>query len=306
MVLTRGRTLLLFTVVTLVFGTAFPAVKTGLAFFPPVLFVAARNYLAGVLLLAYVWATTDYRRPRTRADWVAVLAAGAFLVGGVAFGFVGQQFITSGVAAVIFSLSPIVTALIAWLLLPTERLVGRDYVAVLLGFLGVAIIARPDPAALLAPDVVGKGLVFTAIVLVALGAVLIRRSGTTMPVPAVTGWGMLIGGTLQTVAAIAIGESLASVRLTPLAAATLVYLGVGVGAIGLVLYLVLMGQLGPVKANLVTYLTPVVSLTLGWLVLAERVEVLTLVGFAVILLGFVLLESRVLAVELGRYRALTR
>jgi len=63
---------------------------------------------------------------------------------------------------------------------------------------------------------------------------------------------------------------------------------------------------GALKANLVTYLTPVVALVLGWLLLGERVEAVTLLGFAVIAAGFVLLESRELAAELAKYRSLYR
>ncbi len=306
LLMSRARTTLLFLGVTLIFGTAFPAVKAGLAFFPPLLFVAVRNYFAAVLLLAYAGLRMDYRVPRTRRDWAAVLAGGVFLIGGVGFGFVGQQFITSGVAAVIFSLSPIVTGLFAWALLPDERLVGRDYLSILLGFVGVSIIVRPDPGALLDPTVVGKLLVFTAVAVVALGTVLVRRSRTAMPVPALTGWAMVLGATIQMGFAVAVGESLTSVRITPLAVATILYLGVFAGALGLVWYLVLMGTVGAVKANLVTYLTPVVSLVLGWAFLDEQIQPLTLLGFAVIVAGFALLQRRELYAELARYRGLVR
>lgn len=304
--MTRSRTMLLFVFVTLIFGTGFPAVKTGLSFIPPLFFAAVRNYFSAVLLLLYVGATLEYRVPQSRQDWMAVLAGGAFLIGGTGFGFVGQQFITSGVAAIIFSLSPIVTGLLAWVLLPAERLVGRDYFGVLLGFLGVAVIVRPDPAALLDPAVVGKLLVFIGVTVIALGTVLVRRSRTAMPVPALTGWAMVIGATIQVVLAVAVGESVAAVSVTPLAVATVVYLGVFTGAIGFVLYLTLMGEVGAVKANLITYLTPVVALVIGWLFLGEEVQWVTLLGFLVIVTGFALLESRELSGELARYRGLFR
>jgi len=132
--MTRIGTLAIFLGITLLFGTAFPAVKAGLDFYPPLLFVALRNYLAAALLLSYVGLTMEYRMPRTRRDLAAVLVGGTFLIGGVGFGFIGQQFIASGVAAIIFSLSPIVTGLLAWAILPDERLVGRDYIAVALAF----------------------------------------------------------------------------------------------------------------------------------------------------------------------------
>lgn len=146
----------MFLLVALLFGTAFPAVKTGLAFIPPLLFAAVRSYLAAALLLAYVGATTEYWYPRSRRDVTAVLAGELFLVGGTGIGFVAQQFITAGVAAIIFTLAPIVTAVLAWPRLPAERLGGRDYVGVLLGFVGIAVVIRPDPASLLDPELSGN------------------------------------------------------------------------------------------------------------------------------------------------------
>ncbi|WP_123535725.1 DMT family transporter [Halosimplex salinum] len=302
----RSRTVALFLFVTVVFGTAFPAIKTGLSFFPPLLFAAIRNLASGVFLLAYVATTADHRFPESRRDWGAVLPGGVFLIGGTGFGFVGQQFVPSGVSAVIFSLSPIVTGLFAWVFLPAERLAGRDYAGILLGFLGVAILLRPDPAALFDPTLFGKLLVLLAVVTVSLGTVLVRRSESTLPVPALTGWSMLLGAAIQFAVAVLAGESPAAIRVTPLAVATVLYLAVFIGAIGFVSFLTLLGEVGALKANLVTYLTPVVALAVGWLALDERVGLTTLAGFAVIVVGFAVLEGRELYGELFRYRGLTR
>jgi probable blue pigment (indigoidine) exporter len=302
----RARSIALFVLITLLFGTAFPAVKTGLAFIPPLLFAASRSYLAAALLLLYVGATTEYWRPRSRRDVTAVLSAGLLLVGGTGIGFIAQQFITAGVAAIIFSLAPIITAVLAWPLLPAERLAGRDYAGVLLGFVGIAVVIRPDPASLLDPELLGKLLFFGGVVVVELGAVLVRRSRAEMPIPALTGWAMLLGGTVHVLFAVALGESVASIDPTPLAAAMVVYLGVFHGVFGLVAYLVLMGDVGPLKANLTTYLTPVVALAIGWVFLAERIQPLTLVGFGIIVAGFALLESREIGAELIKYRSLYR
>lgn len=304
--MSRNRTIGLFVLVTLLFGSGFPAVKTGLAFVPPLLFAAMRSYLAAALLLIYVGAMTEYWYPRSRRDMTAVLAGGLFLVGGSGIGFVAQQFITAGVAAIIFSLSPIVTGVLAWGLLPAERMSGRDYLGVLVGFVGIVVVIRPDPANLLDPELLGKLLFFVAVIIVALGTVLIRRSQTPMPIPALTGWAMVIGGTVHVVFAIVVGESIASVQPTPLAVAMVVYVAVAIGVFGLVLYLMLMGEVGPVKANLTTYLTPIVALAIGVVLLGERVQVLTLVGFGIIIAGFALLESQEISAELVKYRSLYR
>ena len=302
----RLRAVGLFLLVTLVFGTGFPAVKTGLSFVPPLLFAAARSYLAAAFLLIYAAITTEYWYPRSRQDWISVVAGGLFLIGGTGLGFVGQQFITAGVAAIIFSLSPVVTAVLAWALLPAERLGGRDYVGVLLGFVGIAVVIRPDPSSLFDPEIVGKIIFLVGVTVVALGTVLVRRSGSTMPVPALTGWAMVLGGTVHVVFAFAVGESVASIQPTPLAIAMVVYLSFAVGAVGIVLYLVLLGEVGALKASLTTYLTPLVALGIGWLLLDEGIQPLALVGFVIILVGFSLLERRGIAAELARYRSLFR
>lgn len=46
----------------------------------------------------------------------------------------------------------------------------------------------------------------------------------------------------------------------------------------------LMGEVGPLKANLTTYLTPIVALAIGWVLLGERIHPLTLIGFGIIFL----------------------
>lgn len=304
--MSRNRTIGLFLLVTLVFGTGFPAVKAGLSFIPPLLFAASRSYLSAVLLLVYVSATMEYSQPRSRQDWIAVLAAGLFLIGGTGVGFIAQQFITAGVAAIIFSLAPVVTAVLAWILLPAEQPSGRDYIGVLLGFGGIAVVIRPDPATLFDPEVAGKLLFFLGVVVVELGVVLVRRSETTMPVPSLTGWAMLIGGTVHLVFSLAVGEPVTSVTITPLSVGIVVYLSIVIGVVGLVSYFTLLGEIGPLKASLTTYLTPLVAVVLGWLLLGEQIAPLTLVGFGIIVCGFAVLESREIVAELSRYRGLYR
>ena len=304
--MSRSRSIGLFLLITVIFGTGFPAVKAGLSFIPPLLFAASRSYLSAVLLLVYVGATMEYSRPRSRQDWTAVLAAGLFLIGGTGIGFVAQQFITAGVAAIIFSLAPVITAVLAWILLPAEQPSGRDYIGVLIGFVGIAVVIRPDPATLLDPAVAGKLLFFLGVVVVELGAVLVRRSETTMPVPALTGWAMLVGGTVHLGFSFAVGESVASVQLTPVSVAIVAYLGIALGVVGLVAYFTLLGEVGALRASLTTYLTPLVAVVIGWVLLAERIAPLTFVGFGIIVSGFVVLESREIAAELARYRGLYR
>jgi probable blue pigment (indigoidine) exporter len=294
----------MFLLVTLLFGAVFPAIKVGLADVPPLLFAAARYYLSAALLLGYALLTTDRWRPRTRGDRTAVLAGGVLFVGGTGLSFVGLQFTTSGVGAIVFSLIPILTVLVAWVLLPDERPNRRGVLGVCVGFLGVAIVVRPDPS--IETSVVGELLVLSAAAGVALGTVLVRRSRPTMAVVALTGWAMAVGATVQLGFALALGESLAAVRPTLSALAALLYLAVVGGAVGFVIYFTLLERLGALEINLIAYLVPIVTLVIGWAVLGEPIVPTTLVGFLVVLAGFALLTDREIAAELARFRGAGR
>lgn len=304
--MTLSRTVGTFLLVTVLFGTAFPAIEVGLRFLPPLLFASSRYAVSAVVLIGFAAATTDRWHPRSRRDWTAVVAGGVFLIGGTGLTFLGQQYTTGGVAAIIVSLSPVLTVLLGWVLLPNERVSGRGFLGVLVGFLGVALVVRPDAANPFDPSALGRLLVLVATVSITLGTVLVRRSGHTIPVPALTGWAMLLGASIQFAAGVAVGESIAGVRPTPAAVATVLYLGVFAGALGFVLYFTLLEEVGALEANLVTYLTPVVALAVGALLLDEPIRPAAVTGFLVIVCGFVLLKETEIAAELARYRGAGR
>lgn len=298
--MSRYRSIALFVFLAAVWGGTFPAVEVGLEYFPPVLFAAARYDVAGTLLLAYAALTTDRWRPSTRHDALAVLASGTFLIAGNSLLFVGQQYTTGSVAAIIYSLIPILTTGLAWVLLPGERHTTLGLVGVLLGFCGVVVIAQPDPANLLAPDLVGKGLVVLAAVSVATGSVLVRRSASTLPDTTFVGWSMAVGALQLHTFSLAAGERLADVDAALPAFLVLAYIAVFATAVAFLVYFFLLGRYGPLETNLVSYLVPVVATLVGWAYLDEPVTPWTVLGFLLIFTGFVLLKRRAIRAELVR------
>jgi drug/metabolite transporter (DMT)-like permease len=310
---------------TLLFGGAFPAIKVGLRYLPPLALAAVRYAVSAALLLGYALATTDYWRPRTRADWLAVLAGGVFFIGGSGLTFVGQQFTTAGVAAIVFSSIPILTVLVGAVLLPEETVSRRGAVGLVVGLLGVAIVVGPDPATLggdagasaavggdpleigaLATALLGPVLVFAAALSVTLGTVLVRRLEPPMPTVALTGASMAVGAAIQAGLSLAVGEEVAAAELALPALLAVAYLAVFASGVGFVVYFDLLSRFGPLEVNLVSYLAPVVSVAVGWWVLDEPVYVSTLVGFGVVVVGFALLKNRELAAELAKYRGAAR
>jgi drug/metabolite transporter (DMT)-like permease len=296
----------LFCLLAAVWGSAFMAIKAGLgtpaapAYFydAPVLFAAVRYDVAGVLMLGYGAWVTDRWRPRTRQEWLPVGVAAVFLIAGYhALLFVGERGTTSAAAAVIVSLSPVLTTAFARVLLPDERLTVVGLVGMLLGLLGVAILARPDPANLVGSRF--EALVFGAALVFALGSVLTQRLDTDLPIETMEAWAMLGGALLMHAASVVLGETVTG-RPPLEATAALAYLAVAASAGGFLIYFDLLDRLGSIEINLVSYVAPVFAALAGSAGLGEVIDVPTVVGFLVIIVGFVLIKRRAIRQELAR------
>ncbi len=298
--MTRFRNVGLFLVLAALWGSAFVAIRAGLEYFPPVLFAALRYDVAGVLMLAYAVATVDRWRPRDRGELLLVAVGATLLIAAYhAFLFVGQQHATAAAAAIVVSLSPVLTTGFARALLPADALSPAGVAGLLVGLAGVAVIARPDPSNLLATDSVAILLVFCAAVAFALGSVLTRTLEASLPIETLEAWSMLGGAALLHVVSIALGEPLEpSAWIHPEAVGALAYLALGASAIGFLLYFDLLERLGAVEINMVSYVAPVFTAITGWLYLGEVIDAATVVGFALIAVGFVLVKRRALSREL--------
>ena len=290
--------LALFALAALLFGTAFVGVKAGLATLPPLLFASARAGVAAVVLLAVVAWRGGYWRPRTRVDALAVLVSGTFLLTlNSVLLFVGQRSIPSGAAAVLVSLAPVLAPLFALVVLPDERLSRVGALGVVVGLAGVVVIV--DPSGLATGS--GAVLVAGAATSVAFGSVLLRRLDRTIPALPMTAWAMALAGAVIYAANVASGESLPS--LTRDAVVAVLYVGLVATAVDFPAYFALIDRVGPIRANLVAYVVPVVAAVAGAAVLGESLAGRTYLGFLVIAVGFVLVERDDLLVLLAAGRS---
>ena len=302
----RHRVPLLFLATALLFGGTFVAAKAGIAYIPPLLFVSIRFDIATILLLGFVVLTHDRADwiPRTRNDVLGSLAAGVFAIGltNICL-FVGQQYATSAVASIVFSLNPVLTPIFAALLLSDESLPEYGAVGMAVAFVGVALVVGVDPATLLGGDAVGYLILFGGAVCAALGSVLIRWADADYTSIARTAWGVPVGALLCHLVAFGAGEHVSAIEWTPTALLALGYVGLFSGAIAYIVYFGLLDEVGAIRANLAFYAVPVVAAVGGWLLLGESITATTVLGFVVVALGFSILGRKELRVELRRLAA---
>ncbi|WP_121741244.1 DMT family transporter [Natronorubrum halophilum] len=294
----RNLDVLLFLSLAVLWGLSFPAISVGLEYLPPLFFAAARYDIAAILLLVAAAVRVETWRPTARNDLAAVAGGGIFLIAGNGLLFLGQQTVPSGVAAILQGLIPIITALWAIPLLG-ERLSAIGAVGAAIGFFGVGLIVQPDPGNLLAGDTAARLLVVGQVCSVALGGVLIQRAGPTLEQLPLVGWSMFVGAFVLHAVSFATGESPSVDVIGPASLGVLLYLGVFATAIAFLIYFTILEEHGAFEAALIGYLVPVVATVAGVLLLDESLGVVTVVGFAVVAVGFVLLKRRAIADAAG-------
>ncbi|MFB6266400.1 MAG: DMT family transporter [Halodesulfurarchaeum sp.] len=310
----RG-TLALFVLLGSLWGTSFVAIEIGLETFPPLSFAGIRYLLAGVLLFGFVAARRTRWWPRTRNDWISIGVLAAFIIfGNHAFLYLGEQYVSGAVAAVIISLSPVLTVFFASVALGHGVPRVHEFVGFALGIAGVVVIAQPDPSSLGGDSLLGVALVLLAAIAFALGGVLSRPFRTDLPVETLQSWSMIGGAGMLLLGGRLRGEEVSAIEPTFTGLLALGHLTLLSGVVAFLVYFTLLDRVGPSQLNLVGYLEPIAAALTSWVILGHGVEPATGAGFALIALGFVfiqrdhlarLLDARLPRVSRGLSRATT-
>jgi drug/metabolite transporter (DMT)-like permease len=196
----------------------------------------------------------------------------------------GEQYINSGLAAILVATTPLFTLLLAYLWTQEERLRPLQTLGVGLGFLGVAVAMNVLQLELTSSSTLGRLAVLGAAFCYAFVAIYGRRAFRGMPamVPAT---GTMIGGTFCIVPLALLLDGLPT--LTPTSKALTGVLGLTLlsTATAYILYYWILARLGSARTTMVTYLIPIFALLFGWLWLGETIGLHTVVGLMLVLLG---------------------
>jgi drug/metabolite transporter (DMT)-like permease len=280
----------------LLWGGSFFFGKVALAAVPPLTLVVLRTGLAALALIA-VLAATGRKLPSSLAAWRGFLVMG-LLNNAIPFALInwGQTRIDSGLAAILNATTPLFTVILAHLVTSDEKLTRNRVAGVVLGFAGVVVMIGP---AALGGAELGKLAVLAAAASYACAGLYGRRLGKLAPVTAACG--MLVAATL-------IMLPLALVLDRPaLPAGAVIWEAVGAlalfsTALAYIVYFRILATAGATNLLLVTFLIPVSALLLGGIVLGERPDATAFAGMALIFLGLVAVDGRLVVRTLSRLR----
>jgi len=282
-----GRDIATLLFLGVLWGTAFVFITVGLKSFSPVLLVALRFDITGLLMLGI--AGVRHRgslRPRGRAQWTAIgIAAVLNVTGYHALLFIGQEHTAAGLAAIIVAMNPVLTTVFSRGLLKDERVGITGAIGLALGLAGIVLIVVLSPGGI-AVSGLPELLIAGAIVSWSLGSVLVKRTRHGMDVFAFVAWQSLAGaGILHALSLLIEGGGRAVFDFWGVV--SLLYLAVASSALGFAIYFTLLGRIGPIRLNFVSPIAAAVAAVGGLLALEEPVELRAIGAFVLIAAGLV-------------------
>jgi drug/metabolite transporter (DMT)-like permease len=274
----------------LLWGSSYFLVKVAVSEIPPVTLIAARVSGAAVFLCAaMVW--RRQRFPRGIEIWTMLLVQAMF--NSIAAWTVlawGQQYIDSGLAAVLNSTSPIFVFFITLFITRDERVGVLRLLGAVLGVGAVLLIVGPNVLHGLVDQIVGAAAALLGAALYACGAIYGKRFARLDPM--VTATGTMIWATVVLVPASLALESPLTLRPSAGAIAAVAVLAVLGTGVALLIYFRLVKTLGAMGVASQSYLRAGVGVLLGVVLLGESVSMPVGFGLAAAILGVALINHR--------------
>jgi len=275
-----------FALLCLIWGSTWLAIKVGYGGLGPFTVAALRFAIAAVVLSAIV-PTVGARWPRGRSEWTLVLVVGLLLFGGD-YGLIywAEQYIDSGLTAILFGTFPLVTMLCAHFYVPGEQFTARKIAGGLLAFAGVVTLFGDR----LTVNIRALGpmvAVIGAVICAAISNVATKRHGKHIHSASLNAATTAVGAVVLLLLALLAGERVA---LPPDAKswAAVFYLAIVGSVVAFLIYFSLLKSWESTTVGFFAVFTPAIAVVLGAVFLHERLSIWALTGTVLIVSGVAL------------------
>jgi drug/metabolite transporter (DMT)-like permease len=280
--------LIVWLLLCLIWGSTWLVIKLGLADLPPISFATMRFLLAAVVLY-FVLRIRRIPMPTTAKDW-RLMALTGLLQFSINYSLIfwAEQHITSGLAAVLQANISMFGLLLAWLFLPSERITTLKILAVCLGIAGVAVIFSDQLRVQSTLAFLASAGVVVSAYTASQASILVKAKGGSLH-PAALLFGQILCGLPPIVAySLLVEGNPLHFHWTGQAVAAIVYLTVFGTVIAFWLFYWLLSRVESTMPMMISIVTPLIAVLLGWLVLGETLPPQTLLGGALIMASIAL------------------
>jgi drug/metabolite transporter (DMT)-like permease len=289
----RFTLLLAFGLVYLFWGSTYLAIDIAVMHIPPALACAVRFLIAGPLMLAYCAVSGRRVRVSGGALMRFAIVGVLLLTGGNLTLAWAEQYVASGLAALIVAVIPIWMLVVDSWILRGDRVPARGLAGIGLGVAGVAVLVWPEFSAGgslgLMPLIASLSLVLGSLSW-SVGSVLSRRWDHGGDPFVAGGWEITAAGIANLLIAVATGEP-RRVVWTAHGIEAILYLVVFGSWVGYTAYIYLLKHAPTSKVSTYAYVNPVIAVFLGWLVLHESVNRYIVGGTVIIVAAVVLVTT---------------
>ncbi|MGB8507784.1 MAG: EamA family transporter [Pyrinomonadaceae bacterium] len=273
-------------------GTTYLAIRVGLETLPPMIFAGVRFLIAGTVLFLLLSGQRNTRLPSGR-EWLDLAIVGLMLLGiGNGLVVVAEQWMPSGMAALLVATSPFWVAGLERTQKGGERVGLRAFAGMLVGFGGLALLVAPQ---LFGASVSGRfiwGVVCLQIGCFAwsAGSVYSKRRPVGVTPLMAAAVQMLYAGAALTLLG-TLGGEWGIVRFSARSLGALAYLIVFGSIVAYGSYTYAMQKLPLSLVTTYSYINPVIAVLLGWLILSEPLGWRVFAATAIILCGVALVKT---------------
>jgi drug/metabolite transporter (DMT)-like permease len=289
----RATLVLSFGLVYLFWGSTYLAIDLAVEHIPPALMCATRFTIAGIIMLGYCLLRGENIRYSAKKLLQLAIIGNLLLMGGNLTLSYAEQYIPSGLAALLVACIPLWFVVLDSLMLGHHRISGRALTGLALGFAGTLVLLWPQ---LSATGEIGRRQLWWSLALIvgalswAFGSVLSKKWQSGPPTFAATAWQVFFAGMGNSVFAL-LNRDYTRVVWTARGIGAIVYLIIGGSLIGYTAYIYILSRAPAAKVSTYAYVNPVVAVFLGWLVLHEKIDAFILAGSAIVIASVIVVTS---------------
>jgi drug/metabolite transporter (DMT)-like permease len=280
----RLKVLLGFTIICLIWGSSWAAVKIGIESIPPLLSLGIRFTLASIILGLIVF-VKRLTIPMEKKFWMLVLimCSTSFTVPFVLI-YWAQLQVGSGLASVLFATYPFWVAIVSHFLLPNEKITPVRIIGIVIGFLGVTFIFNNGFSDVSIRMFYGMAAIIVGAIIQAFGLVYLRRLGENAH-PVMLNFCSMSLSVMPLFAASFVFEDYSNLFFNVRTIGSIVYLSIFCTVITFVIYFWLVKHVEAVILSLSAFITPVIAVVIGIIFMGEIITNDVYIGSTLVLIG---------------------
>ncbi len=284
--------ILVWIILCIIWGTTWIFIKVGLDDLPPLTFAASRFILA-ILILFIVIRFQNIPLPRTAKEWRLIALTGVLQFSvNYSMVFWSEQYITSGLAAVLQAMITVFGLILAWIFLPTERITKLKVFAVCLGIIGVAVIFYDQLKVQSLMAFMGCVGIVIGSYAAAQASILVKAKAAFIHPASLVFGQMICGLPLILVYSLAVEGNPFRLHWTSKALICILYLTILGTIAAFWLYYWLLSKIESTKAMMISLVTPLIAVVIGAVTVGEQMPPQTGVGGLLILMSIGLIVFR--------------